>query len=344
MEFMTVHPSPERRRTRGRRLTDRQTAVLELVATGLENKEIAHQLGISEQAVKEHVSNLLRLLAAPNRAALGDAAATLRFAGTFDLDPTWLPFLFRKAPLRIAIFAGPDHRLVAANEEHLVTVQGRDVMGKTFGEIYPDITDGTVLLDQVYRTGERMLLHERETRYARGDGDSLVQGNVTVILQPLPADDGKVAAVAVLSIDVSESVRTRRQLQKIESERLAILDQLPSGVIVVDRDGLVVSVNEAGRRIVPFASSVPVRPRELLDLRDITTGAELVEERRPLMRALGGERAPEADYLGVVVATGDEVPLRVSAAPLFDEAGEVYGAIAVFTKVPRPRGERASDR
>jgi PAS domain S-box-containing protein len=339
-----ISDSRERRQAPGRRLTDRQTDVLELVASGLENKEIAHQLGISEQAVKEHVSNLLRLLAAPNRAALGDAAATLRFAGTFDLDPSWLPFLFRKAPLRIAIFAGPEHRMVAANEEHLVTVRGRDVIGKTFEEIYPDITDGAALLDQAYRTGERLLLHERATNYARGVGETLVPGHVTVIVQPLPDRDGQIAAVAVTSIDVSESVRTRRQLQKIETERLAIIDQLPSGVIVVDRDGLVVSVNDAGKRIVPFESGAAMRPRDLLDLRDIATGAELAVERRPLTRALRGERSLEADFLGIVVSTGEEVPLRVSAAPLFDEAGDVYGAIAVFTKIARPRGERTSDR
>src|SRR5258706_5446839 len=179
-------------------------------------------------------------------------------------------------------------------------------MGRTFGEIYPDVTDGTALLDQAYQTGERMLLHERETQYARGDGETLVPGSVTVILQPLHGPDGKVAAIAVLSIDVSESVRTRRQLQKIQSERLAILDQLPSGVIVVDRDGFVVSVNDAGKRIVPFAGGARARPRELLDLRDVTSGAALAEDRRPLMRALRGERAPEADYLGVVIATGAE--------------------------------------
>jgi hypothetical protein len=56
------------------------------------------------------------------------------------------------------------------------------------------------------------------------------------------------------------------------------------------------------------------------------------------MRALKGERAIEADYLGVVVATGVEVPLRVSAAPLFDDAGNVSGAIAIFTKISRPQG------
>src|SRR5713226_8693782 len=108
----TEPPGRERRNTRGRRLTDRQTAVLELVATGLGNKEIGHELGISEQAVKEHVSNLLRLLAAPNRAALGDAAATLRMVGTTDVAPEWLGLLFLRAPLMIALLEGPEHRFI----------------------------------------------------------------------------------------------------------------------------------------------------------------------------------------------------------------------------------------
>ena len=40
----------------------------------------------SEQAVKEHVSRLLQRFAVTNRAALGDAAATMRFVGTFAID------------------------------------------------------------------------------------------------------------------------------------------------------------------------------------------------------------------------------------------------------------------
>ena len=107
-------------------------------------------------------------------------------------------------------------------------------------------------------------------------------------------------------------------------------------MIVVDREGTVVSVNDAGKRILPLESDVPVRPWELFELRDLETSGQLERDSRPLMRALRGERAPDADYLGVVVATGAEVPLRISAAPLFDEEGAVRGAIAVFTKIPRP--------
>jgi DNA-binding NarL/FixJ family response regulator len=51
-------------------LTPRQTSVLNLVGEGRANKEIAYSLGISESRVKQHVSRLMQLFHAGNRAAL----------------------------------------------------------------------------------------------------------------------------------------------------------------------------------------------------------------------------------------------------------------------------------
>ena len=50
------------------KLTARQKKVLELLAEGLPNKVIAHQLGISETTVKAHVGEILRKLKVYNRA------------------------------------------------------------------------------------------------------------------------------------------------------------------------------------------------------------------------------------------------------------------------------------
>jgi ATP/maltotriose-dependent transcriptional regulator MalT len=50
------------------RLTARQKKVLELLAEGLPNKVIAHELGISETTVKAHVGEILRKLKVYNRA------------------------------------------------------------------------------------------------------------------------------------------------------------------------------------------------------------------------------------------------------------------------------------
>lgn len=48
-------------------LTDRELQVLHGVCDGLQNKEIAHQFGISEVTVKMHVRSVIRKLGARNR-------------------------------------------------------------------------------------------------------------------------------------------------------------------------------------------------------------------------------------------------------------------------------------
>ncbi|MCG9895903.1 MAG: response regulator transcription factor [Fimbriimonadaceae bacterium] len=48
-------------------LSDRETEILELIAKGLRNKEIANHLSIAEKTVKNHVSNILKALQVNSR-------------------------------------------------------------------------------------------------------------------------------------------------------------------------------------------------------------------------------------------------------------------------------------
>jgi DNA-binding NarL/FixJ family response regulator len=64
----TVDTSPQAT-GRTRILSMREVGVLRAVATGATNREIAHQLVLSEYTVMRHVSNILRKLDAPSRAA-----------------------------------------------------------------------------------------------------------------------------------------------------------------------------------------------------------------------------------------------------------------------------------
>ena len=52
---------------RGAALTNRELAVLHLLARGLLNKEIADQLNIGEETVKTHVGNILAKLGVSHR-------------------------------------------------------------------------------------------------------------------------------------------------------------------------------------------------------------------------------------------------------------------------------------
>jgi DNA-binding NarL/FixJ family response regulator len=59
-EISTPEPPPTA-------LSERETQVLRLLASGLANKEIARQLGIGEQTVKTHVSSILGKLGVQSR-------------------------------------------------------------------------------------------------------------------------------------------------------------------------------------------------------------------------------------------------------------------------------------
>jgi DNA-binding NarL/FixJ family response regulator len=63
--------------TRGvaERLTDRELAVIKLVAKGLSNKQIAHEIFLSESTVKFHLQNASRKLNAHRRAEIVHHAA-----------------------------------------------------------------------------------------------------------------------------------------------------------------------------------------------------------------------------------------------------------------------------
>jgi DNA-binding NarL/FixJ family response regulator len=68
-EFVSRVPLP-RRSQQLAALTEREFAVLELIATGLSNREIANELVVSEATVKTHVGRVLSKLAARDRAQL----------------------------------------------------------------------------------------------------------------------------------------------------------------------------------------------------------------------------------------------------------------------------------
>lgn len=315
-------------------MTDRQTAVLEFVADGLGNKEIAHALGISEQAVKEHVSTLLRRLETNNRAGLAEVAARLRIVGTADVSADWLGVLFLRAPLLIALLDGPEHRFVATNEAYREAAGPRELEGRAFRDAYPDLDEAGIvrLLDVAYRTGEPQSAPEVPAHWYREGPKATKLGYLTTLVQPMRRADESVGGVVFFGLDVTEEVVARNAAREISDEREAILEQLPSGVLTVTPDGLISGINQTGKKILSLGDEIVGKLAwDTLTFIDSHGGTPIPHDDRPLRRALRGEHVPPRDLRGLITASGQSLDMRVSASPLFDRAGKVRGAVAVFT-------------
>lgn len=323
-----MDPQSERRHARGRRLTDRQTVILELVAEGLENKEIGHRIGLSEQAVKEHVSALLRRLAVRNRAALAEIATELKIVGTMDLEREWLNYVFQRSPVMKAIVRGPDHIFVAANEAYRRALGDREFVGRPFREVFPD--GAVAILDRVYASGEPQVLHEFRGRWGTGtEADRYAE----VSLQPLPGPDG-IAGLSILAVDVTDAVRARQQLAELSAEQFAMFDLVPSGIVVLDRSGAVVKVNRSAEKLIgagPFRVVGPGSAEEFR-LRDAATGREPSVENL-FRRVLGGEAVRDLRLRMFLPAQERDALVRIDAEPLRTADGRVRAVVSTMTEV-----------
>ena len=67
LEATLVSENKGEAKSKNKTLTARQMQVLELIAQGLSNKQIAYEMGVSEATVKLHINALLRAIRATNR-------------------------------------------------------------------------------------------------------------------------------------------------------------------------------------------------------------------------------------------------------------------------------------
>lgn len=191
-------------------LTRRERDVLSRVVDGLENKRIAHELGISEQGIKEHVSALLSKFHVANRTGLVEAALRLEFTGSLGIDLNWARQFFREAEIQICVLRGPELRYVTANEAFHRAVGHRPVIGLRMREAFPELAGQGILerVERVYATGVPSIESEAMRRWDRGAG--IEERRVTLVLQPLHDADGAVDGVISFAIDVTAAAAWRR--------------------------------------------------------------------------------------------------------------------------------------
>ncbi|MGY1833066.1 SpoIIE family protein phosphatase [Geodermatophilus sp. SYSU D01180] len=132
---------------------------------------------------------------------------------------------FDQVPLILAVYAGPEHTVVAANAA-MRSFFGRDeLVGAPIRSALPELAGQHVfeLIDEVYATGRSRVAREWRLQVDLGGTGELQEVYLDFHMAPTRAVDGRVSGVATYAYDVTESVRARQaaQEQAADAERRA---------------------------------------------------------------------------------------------------------------------------
>jgi PAS domain S-box-containing protein len=132
-----------------------------------------------------------------------------------------------------------------------------------------------------------------------------------------------------------ELERQRRETERSERLLRIVLDSVPDGVIVVNREGTLLTTNPAARQLLGLASDasfdVLLASWHVFRADRVTP---VTRDELPLVRALAGEIVDREQLVLQRIQDGTSHQLSVSARPLQDPTGS-SGAIAVFRDVSR---------
>ena len=186
------------------RLTGRQEQVVGGVARGLTNKEIGAELGISERAVKAHVSDLLRKFDVPNRAGLiAQIVDRSRPLHALELDATQFT-QYEDVPFMVAVTHGPEHRFVFVNAMS-ASVAGRpasSLVGLPMKDAYPDLDPRYLAaLDDVYTTGVPWSAPRSPARFLRADG-TFHDTSLNLMFAPIRDASGAITGLLHIGAEV----------------------------------------------------------------------------------------------------------------------------------------------
>ncbi|MEP7164422.1 MAG: PAS domain S-box protein [Ferruginibacter sp.] len=137
---------------------------------------------------------------------------------------------FQQVPAMLAILKGSEHRFVFANQPYIELIGNRDIIGKAFREVLPEMesTDIFEQLDNVYATGTSYSGKETAVTLQPNDRSEKVYINFTY--QPYVGTSGETEGIMIFCYDVSEMFINRKKTEDVEQRSRIAIEATKMGV------------------------------------------------------------------------------------------------------------------
>ncbi|MCC9165405.1 CHASE domain-containing protein [Pontibacter harenae] len=153
--------------------------------------------------------------------------------------------LFLEVPALVALLRAPDQQYVLANPQYRKLYGSRPLVGKTLREAHPELEGIGFFerLDKVFSSGKAYVGQEVTAPIDRNSDGNLQEAYFNLVYQPLLDGKGKVEAVLLFAVEVTELVAARKklaatneELSQTNQELQRINDDLDSFVYTASHD------------------------------------------------------------------------------------------------------------
>ncbi len=255
----------------------------------------------------------------------------------FTDGPDFHPLTVHEADV-VAVVAG-DGRLifVSASAERVLGYDVVDAVGTDAFRLFEAESRPQVRALFADLVARRRLSVSLELRTRRADG-------YEIDLELVASNhlDDPVGGVVVTLRDITTRKQLERRVHEVDRRQNALVESLADGLVMVDRDGTVVRVNEAFE-VMFRAPRVRILGQPFEDL--MTAGSErrsevfdeagnpLEVDEHPLLVALWRGRRVDGTIIGYRYGDRDAHWVRVSAQAIVGPDGRVTGAVGTFSDI-----------
>jgi PAS domain S-box-containing protein len=160
-------------------------------------------------------------------------------------------------------------------------------------------------------------------------GETYWDWTLTPILDPM----GEVDSLVFSLNDVSEEARASEKIRQNEELLRTVMELLPAGVCIFDREGNIRQINPAGRRIRGEAEQEAAEPYSLGKVRWLDSGQTAGPEEWAAARATRKGESSLKEEIEIESFDGIRKILLASTVPLRDDRKEISGAVSVFEDI-----------
>jgi len=195
-------------------------------------------------------------------------------------------------------------------------------------DLYANPHDRKVFQERIEKEGH---VQDMEVEFKKTTGDK-----ITVLLtsHPIKNEKGEVVGYQGINLDISERKRIENQLREANEFFMNLIESSVDGIIASDMKGNIFIFNKGAEALTGYKAEEVIGKLHITKIYREGVAKEIMKKLRS--QEYGGVGKFIPTQMNAVNKFGEEIPMQLSAALIYNGSGQEIASVGIFTDL-RPR-------